>query len=239
MNSLPSPIDKYDHVYDGGEVRLLYFKNPPATGAYDIECPHCIVVTDGERPRMIVRFERDNHGCMLYSIMPNGDATYYSDVPSLNEAGFVSKVIELFETQKAETNKSEKSDAETKKGYDPIPFSPTLPDITKTEPIKAYLADPYGLYLSQDVLPIGGMDFIKYKFVLALIDRHDNLPRCFVTLENSHLTSNVLCVFEPDGCHANYGSLEGPNLMQEFIERGIGLLRERFKLGNIEELKPR
>jgi hypothetical protein len=32
--------------------------------------------------------------------------------------------------QKAETNKSEKSDAETKKGYDPIPFSPTLPDIT-------------------------------------------------------------------------------------------------------------
>jgi hypothetical protein len=148
MNSLPSPIDKYDHVYDGGEVRLLYFKNPPATGAYDIECPHCIVVTDGERPRMIVRFERDNHGCMLYSIMPNGDATYYSDVPSLNEAGFVSKVIELFETQKAETNKSEKSDAETKKGYDPIPFSPTLPDITKTEPIKAYLADPYGLYLA-------------------------------------------------------------------------------------------
>jgi hypothetical protein len=51
-------------------------------------------------------------------------------VTFLNEAGFVSKVIELFEMQKAETNKSEKSDAETKKGYDPIPFSPTLPDIT-------------------------------------------------------------------------------------------------------------
>lgn len=121
MNSLPSPIDKYDHVYDGGEVRLLYFKNPPATGAYDIECPHCIVVTDGERPRMIVRFERDNHGCMLYSIMPNGDATYYSDVPSLNEAGFVSKVIELFETQKAEQTSQKNQTLKQRKDMTPFP----------------------------------------------------------------------------------------------------------------------
>jgi hypothetical protein len=91
-------------------------------------------------------------------------------------------------------------------------------------------------FLSQDIAPIAGGDFIKYKFVMAVIDRRNNYPRCFVTLENSPVASNVLCVFETNGSHSNCGSLAGPNLMQEFIVRAKELLQERFNL-SFEELK--
>src|ERR1700738_3973491 len=102
--------------------------------------------------------------------------------------------------------------------YSPIPFSPNLPDVTKSIPIKAYSTDSsYMLLLSQDVAPIGGGDFIKYKFVMTLIDKRDNQLRCVVTLENSSVASNVLCVFGADGSHSNFGSLVGPDLMHEFV----------------------
>ena len=122
--------------------------------------------------------------------------------------------------------------------YSPIPFSPNLPDVTKSIPIKAYSTDSsYMLLLSQDVAPIGGGDFIKYKFVMTLIDKRDNQLRCVVTLENSSVASNVLCVFGADGSHSNFGSLVGPDLMHEFVTKGIGLVRKRFNLTKIEELK--
>jgi uncharacterized membrane protein YhaH (DUF805 family) len=71
---------------------------------------------------------------------------------------------------------------------------------------------------------------------MTLIDKRDNSPKCYVTLETSPIASNVLCVFENNGSHRNFGSLAGPDLMQEFIIRGMGLLKERFDLGKIEQL---
>lgn len=119
----------------------------------------------------------------------------------------------------------------------PIPFSPSMPDITKKQPIKIFAADPYTLFLLKDVVPIGGGDFFTYPYVIAAFDNRINAPVCFVTLESSAFASNILCVFENDGKHANYGSLSGPNLMQDFVDRAMGLVRERFSFRRIEEMQ--
>jgi hypothetical protein len=92
---------------------------------------------------------------------------------------------------------------------------------------------------SRDVTPIGGGDFAKYKYVIAVFDRRRHVPLCFVTLENSPLASNVLCVFEKNGSHSNYGTLSGPNLKQKFINKGVNLIRERFNLGELREMVAR
>lgn len=95
------------------------------------------------------------------------------------------------------------------------------------------------LLVVDDVMPIGGGNLISYKYVIAVFDRRNNHPLCFVTLENSSVASNVLCVFENDGRHSNYGRLAGSDLMQEFIEKGLRLIGERFNLDRIEEMAAR
>jgi hypothetical protein len=93
-------VGRYDRIYDGGDIQLLYFKNPRTIGPDTVECPHVIVVSDGKRPRMIVRVERDDQGYKLCSIMPDGNCTYYNDyAASLDQTGFVAKVIDLLEMQ--------------------------------------------------------------------------------------------------------------------------------------------
>jgi hypothetical protein len=58
----------------------------------------------------------------------------------------------------------------------PIPFSPSLPDITKKQPYKVYSADPYMLLLVEDVLPIGGGDFFRYPLVIAVFGKRIGAP---------------------------------------------------------------
>ena len=134
------------------------------------------------------------------------------------------------------TNVSTQTHSQHETTPQPIPFSPSLPDITTKPPTKAYSARSYTLFFVQDVSPIGGGDFIKYKYVLALVDRDIKMPLCYVTLENSAVASNVLCVFENDGSHKNYGSLSGQNLMQEFLKCAFNQVNNRFRLGRVEEM---
>jgi hypothetical protein len=119
---------------------------------------------------------------------------------------------------------------------EPMPFSPSIPDITQKPPIQTYASDAYVLFVTQDVSPIGGIGFIEYKYVIAVFDKRENKPLCFVTLESSPVTSNILCVFENNGTHSNYGALEGPNFLQEFMQKGMKLVRERFRIGELAEL---
>jgi hypothetical protein len=119
----------------------------------------------------------------------------------------------------------------------PISFSPSMPDITKKQPSNIYSAAPYTLFLVSDIAPIGGGDILKYPYAMAVFDNRISAPVCFVTLENSPFSSNVLCVFEPDGKHSNYGPLSGPDLKQNFITRALDLVRERFRLDRIEEMR--
>ena len=119
----------------------------------------------------------------------------------------------------------------------PIPLSPRMPDVTDKQPSKIYLAGRYVLRLVEDVGPVGGGDIIRYRYVLAVCDRRESLPLCLVTLEDSSSISNVLGVFEHDGSHSNYGTLRSRSL-QAFIGEGLGLIRYRFDLGEIEEVVP-
>jgi hypothetical protein len=105
----------------------------------------------------------------------------------------------------------------------PMPLTSTMPDVTGKRPSKIYLA---GMYV-----------IIRYRYVLALCDKRSGLPICLVTLEDSSSIANVLGVFEQNGSHSNYGTLGGRNL-EEFIDKGMGLMRFRFDLGEIEETVP-
>ena len=119
----------------------------------------------------------------------------------------------------------------------PLALGPGMPDLTDRQPVKAYAAGQYLLQLFEDVAPIGRKSRLRFKYVLALCDKRDRLPLCFVTLENSSSIANVLCVFERSGSHSNYGLLQGYNLAQEFMGKGVVLLADRFELGEIEELR--
>jgi hypothetical protein len=77
------------------------------------------------------------------------------------------------------------------------------------------------------------------RLAATVIDIRINAPVYFVTLETSPFASDLLCVFENDGGHSNHGSLSGANLMQEFETRAVGLVRDRFRLGPIEEMVDR
>jgi hypothetical protein len=133
------------------------------------------------------------------------------------------------------------ADAAQTEGADafmPMPLSPGMPDITEKRPSRIYLAGLYVLRLVEDVGSIGGGDIIRYRYVLAVCDKQGSLPLCLVTLEDSSSISNVLGVFEQNGSHSNYGTLPDPNV-QEFIGKGMGLIRHRYDLGEIEEMVPR
>jgi hypothetical protein len=123
--------------------------------------------------------------------------------------------------------------------FESIPLVPGMPDIAGKPPSRTYSAGQYVLLLVEDVGPIGAGGPIRFKYILAVCDQRNRRPLCFVTLENSSSISNVLCVFEPNGSHSNYGTLQGHNVMQEFIAKGIDLIRDRFDLGEVEELSPR
>jgi hypothetical protein len=118
----------------------------------------------------------------------------------------------------------------------PLVLGPGMPDLTDRRPIKAYSAGQYLLQLFEDVVPIGRKSRLRFKYVLALSDKRDRLPVCFVTLENSSAIANVLCVFERGGSHSNYGLLQGHNLAQEFMGKGVVLLGDRFELGQMQDL---
>jgi hypothetical protein len=118
----------------------------------------------------------------------------------------------------------------------PLPLDQRMPDIAGRQPSKVYSAGRYLLLLMENVGPIGSQGAIRFRYVLAACDRRRELPVCFVTLEDSASISNVLCVFEADGSHSNYGALRSRNLLDEFLDNGMRMMRERFNLGEIEEL---
>jgi hypothetical protein len=116
-----------------------------------------------------------------------------------------------------------------------LPLSASMPDLTRKRPSKIYLAGRYVLPLVENVGPIGGASTIRFRYVLAVCEKWRNLPLCLVTLEDSFSVSNVLCVFEQDGSHSNYGCLRDHNLLHEFIHKGMRLISDRFDIGESKE----
>ena len=86
----------------------------------------------------------------------------------------------------------------------PVPFNPSLPDVAKKIPKRAFSATNMLLLFLEDVPSIGGVGIIKYRFVLVAGSLPDQVPVCYVTLEASPSATNQLCAFDQEGGHANY-----------------------------------
>jgi hypothetical protein len=125
---------------------------------------------------------------------------------------------------------------EPEEPFTSLPLDPSLPDISNKKPCRIYSAGKYQLLLIENVGPIGARGAIRFRYVLAVYDTRSKLPVCFVTLENSASISNVLCVFEANGSHSNYGALQGRDVLKAFIDKGMDLVRDRFDLDEIEDL---
>jgi hypothetical protein len=127
-------------------------------------------------------------------------------------------------------------DAKPEELFYSLPLDSGMPDIANKQPSKIYSAGEYLLFLFENVWPIGVRRTIRFRYVIVVCDRQRRLPICFVTLENSTSISNVLCVFEANGSHSNYGALQSRDVLNDFIDKGKSLMRCRFDLGEIEEL---
>jgi hypothetical protein len=129
--------------------------------------------------------------------------------------------------------------SESDPAFQPLLLAPGMPNLADKRPIKSYSAGRYQLLLFEDARPLGAKIGIRFRYVLALCDKNERRPACFVTLENSSSISNVLCVFERGGSHSNYGSLaqDLPQalVLHEFLGKGLILLGDRFELGEVEE----
>jgi hypothetical protein len=136
----------------------------------------------------------------------------------------------------SETCQVNPRDAEPEELLDFLPLDSDMPDIANKQPSKIYSAGEYLLFLFENVWPIGARKTIRFRYVIVVCGRQRQLPICFVTLENSASISNVLCVFEANGSHSNYGALQGRDVLNDFIDKGTNLMRCRFDLGEIEEL---
>lgn len=86
-------------------------------------------------------------------------------------------------------------------------FTPSMPDITKCDPIKQSEVGEFTVVLVKDVPAIDdSLKVIEYFFVMALISNKTNLPVFLVTSEGSSMTDSVfLCGFDGAGMHENYG----------------------------------
>lgn len=107
----------------------------------------------------------------------------------------------------------------------PIPFSPTLPDVSTTQARRAFRSKSYVALFVLDVKPwadrAGGGSFLSYPFVLV-VSRQDVGPIYFVTLEQSVLGTKCLGAFYGDA-HFNFGSEEALNDERVFIDRALSM----------------
>lgn len=133
-----------------------------------------------------------------------------------------------------------------------IPFNPNLPDITKSEPVRAFQVGQYLALLIEKPKSIAetttGKDYglITYLYALAVITTEEphNLV-CMVTLEQSgpelcrqskevtgidQTTQPFLCVFDEKGGHLNLGHFLECDKQDRFTAKALGVVRERFQI---------
>jgi hypothetical protein len=116
----------------------------------------------------------------------------------------------------------------------PVPFNPSLPDVTKRSPKRAFSATNMLLLFLENVPSIGGVGIINYRFVLVAGSSPGQVPVCYVTLESSPFATNQLCAFDQEGGHANYATLASDNLETAFLEAAFDIVRE--KVGALDQL---
>lgn len=133
-----------------------------------------------------------------------------------------------------------------------IPYNPSLPDITKSEPVRAFRVGQYLALLLEKPKSIAettaGSDFglITYLYALAVITTekpHDLVY--MVTSEQSgpelcrqskevtgidQTTQPFLCVFDEKGGHLNLGHFPECDKQNHFTAKALEVVRERFQI---------
>lgn len=129
-----------------------------------------------------------------------------------------------------------------------IPFNPSLPNITKCQPIRAYRIDdklallvknPKSLAESQGI----GAGIIEYLYALALITSEQDMV-LMITSERSGgvlraMSKNTLgvdqtedpflCIFAESGAHLNLGSSPDWSNVDKFAGRALKIACEHLK----------
>jgi len=125
-------------------------------------------------------------------------------------------------------------------------LAPSMPDITKNEPIAAFSAGQYFIMLVADVPTLvesrmGMKQPLQYKFVLAAVDMSTRSPRAFITLEHGITDSMHLCAFDSKGTHLNYGDGARYSSRSAFQEEAMGLLCDMLAIrrADVSELSKR
>jgi len=120
-----------------------------------------------------------------------------------------------------------------------VPFNPSLPDITKVQPSRAFQGPGYIIFLVKDAPSIavgaGLPAFASYPFTMAVIDRQTQKPVQFITLEAGSIGQRFLCVFDRRGHHHNLGSDPRFNDEAVFVEQALSLIQQELQI-EISEL---
>lgn len=116
--------------------------------------------------------------------------------------------------------------------FDARPVTGATPDISDAEPFDQRQIGEYLALAFRDISPVGkrvsGRAAIEYPFVLALARSSDHASVVFVTVEAGMMFDTyMLCTFEADGRHLNYGSWPKDAGEQAFLARALEIAEAR------------
>lgn len=117
-----------------------------------------------------------------------------------------------------------------------------MPDVTQSEPIRAFRAADYMILFLKDVLPVaeqlGSNPMqLRFTYVMIVVDTATRRPVYFVTLEKSMMGANFLCTLNSQGGHANLGVQESLSNEEAFLTKALSLIKQELGVDHIEELK--
>lgn len=110
-----------------------------------------------------------------------------------------------------------------------VPFSPSLPDVTKTKPVRVFTGGHLVAMYMKNVKPVaagshGGPSIFEYPNVMVVVNSKTKKPILFITYELSKLTgSAALCSFLPDGSRENYGRDDHAISPDGFVDRALAM----------------
>jgi len=105
-------------------------------------------------------------------------------------------------------------------------ISPSLPNITKCDPIKWFDIGNYSAVIVKNVPNIAGIPSpIDYLYVMALFSESGPMPIFYVTAEKSFTGSVFLCTFDKHGNHSNYGGDSDWSNINTFAKKAFSILK--------------
>jgi len=107
-----------------------------------------------------------------------------------------------------------------------IEISPTMPDITKCDPIKWIDIGEYSAVIVRNAPNIAGITGpVEYLYVMALFSEGESIPIFYVTAEKGFTGSVFLCAFDQQGNHSNYGADADWSDINTFAKEAYSILK--------------